>query len=160
MHKFHYCSHKVGKNYDKKSPTLIYLQWMHGVQKRGTVCLQLGFLQSICVFDYYHYYFHYHYYYYYYYRLLLLLLLLLYFNSGKQQFQNRFRLFNPLTHQARWKTKTIPSEIGFPTLTSEIWQYFARVKSLKFCKYLKIHKIFQLKSIQEHDHSIFVLKPF
>ena len=29
------------------------------------------------------------------------------------------RLFNPITHQARCKTKTMPSEIGFPmTLTS------------------------------------------
>ena len=39
-------------------------------------------------------------------------------------------------------------------------KYFARVKAIKFCKYLKIHKIFQLQSIQEHDHSICVLKPF
>ena len=42
----------------------------------------------------------------------------------------------------------------------EIWQYFARVKALKFCKYLKTHKIFQLQSIQEHGQSICVLKPF
>ena len=32
--------------------------------------------------------------------------------------QKRSRLCNPLAHQARWKTKTIPSEIGFSTLTS------------------------------------------
>ena len=28
--------------------------------------------------------------------------------------------FSTLTHQARWKTKTMPSEIGFPTLTSDV----------------------------------------
>ena len=27
--------------------------------------------------------------------------------------------FNPLTHQARPKTKTMPSKIGFPTLKSD-----------------------------------------
>ena len=36
--------------------------------------------------------------------------------------QYRFRLFTgPLTHQARWKTKTMPSEIEFPTLTSDVF---------------------------------------
>ena len=29
--------------------------------------------------------------------------------------------FNPLTHQARWKTKTMPSEIGFSPLTSDVF---------------------------------------
>ena len=35
--------HNAGKNYDKKylSPTLIYLQWMDGVQKHGVVVCKL-----------------------------------------------------------------------------------------------------------------------
>ena len=34
--------------------------------------------------------------------------------------QGQNHSFNPLTHQARWKTKTMISEIGFPTLTSDV----------------------------------------
>ena len=33
--------------------------------------------------------------------------------------QNHLRLFNPPTNPARWKTKKMSSEIGFPTLTSD-----------------------------------------
>ena len=44
--------------------------------------------------------------------------------QAPESYQVRPELFetfflNPLTHQARPKTKTMPSEIGLPTLTSD-----------------------------------------